>query len=49
MPSSSMMHAVQRHKDVLEDYRRDYGRTKVGDFTVAFMRLLALSVRDGLK
>ncbi len=35
MPSSSMMHAVQRHKDVLEDYKRDYARTKVGVGSVA--------------
>ncbi|KAG8941046.1 hypothetical protein FRC04_004825, partial [Tulasnella sp. 424] len=27
-PSQSMLHAVQRHRDVLQDYTRDFGRTK---------------------
>lgn len=28
-PSQSMLHAVQRHRDVLQDYTRDFARTKV--------------------
>ncbi|KIO24177.1 hypothetical protein M407DRAFT_103123 [Tulasnella calospora MUT 4182] len=27
-PSQSMLHAVQRHRDVLQDYTRDFARTK---------------------
>ncbi|WVR08079.1 hypothetical protein IAU60_005125 [Kwoniella sp. DSM 27419] len=29
-PSASMQHAVQRHRDNLDDYRRDYLRTRSG-------------------
>lgn len=28
-PSSSMQHAAQRHRDNLDDYRRDFLRTRV--------------------
>lgn len=28
-PSTSMMHAASRHRDVLDDYRRDFVRTRV--------------------
>lgn len=28
-PSSSMSHAVQRHRDIMQDYNRDFNRTKV--------------------
>ena len=28
-PTQSMLHAVQRHRDVLEDYKVDFKRTKV--------------------
>lgn len=28
-PSSSMVHAVQRHREVLGDYKRDFNQTKV--------------------
>jgi hypothetical protein len=27
-PTQSMLHAVQRHRDVLEDYKMDFKRTK---------------------
>jgi len=27
-PTQSMLHAVQRHRDVLEDYKVDFKRTK---------------------
>jgi hypothetical protein len=29
-PSSSMQHAASRHRDNLDDYRRDFLRTRVG-------------------
>jgi Golgi SNAP receptor complex protein 1 len=29
-PSTSMQHAAQRHRDNLDDYRRDFVRTRVG-------------------
>jgi hypothetical protein len=28
-PSTSMQHAAQRHRDNLDDYRRDFLRTRV--------------------
>ncbi|KIM32269.1 hypothetical protein M408DRAFT_326891 [Serendipita vermifera MAFF 305830] len=28
-PSQSMLHAIQRHRDVLQDYKADFRRTKV--------------------
>ena len=29
-PTQSMLHAVQRHRDVMEDYKVDFKRTKAG-------------------
>jgi len=35
-PSASATHALERHRDVLVEYKRDYARTKVGErFPVA--------------
>ena len=32
-PSTSMMHAASRHRDVLDDYRRDFIRTRASRLT----------------
>ena len=38
-PSTSMQHAAQRHRDNLEDYRRDFLRTRVGRCAFATLTL----------
>lgn len=39
-PSSSMQHAASRHRDNLDDYRRDFTRTRVSLFPPAAVRQL---------
>lgn len=38
-----MMHAASRHRDVLDDYRRDFVRTRVGRGVQTPLRLITLN------
>ncbi len=48
-PSSSMQHAVQRHRDNLDDYKRDFFRTRVGcRLTIKAARFLVVLISSVL-
>lgn len=49
-PTQSMLHAVQRHRDVLEDYKVDFKRTKVCAclLCIGYRALHSIQVSDTL-
>jgi hypothetical protein len=42
-PSSSMMHAAARHRDIYEDYRREFTRTRVTKTRIRYSLLILTS------